>query len=287
MLKYDRAILVPYLSNIFLLHLAIKKVDDHCGKISYELCRINGLDNGTRPLYIKKKPPLWAYLLIAFGIYPIFGILTGLREGFPGSLIFVLFLISAIPIAIGIGNIVSVRKNNAERYETFQRNLHNYEAKKRRIDEERKKIGPLENEKRKYLQEKKRIESVLGELYSANIIPSRYRDMYAAAYLYDWFSSGQSDDLDHALGMYVLEEVRARLDRVIAQQSEQLLRQNIQIGYQQKLIEQQENNSRIIQSKLDTIQATEEERLSYDKMMAGEAATVAYLAKADYIRRIL
>ena len=238
-------------------------------------------------MYWKDKPGIWTYLLIGFGIIPMFGVFTGLQEGFPGSLMLTLSLTSAIPIAIGIWNILRVRKNNSEKYANYLRALRQYEATSQRIAEERKKIEPLERELRIYQQEKRRIERVLDEVYSANIIPSRYRDLYSAAYLYDWFFTGQSDDLDHALAMYVLEEIKARIDRVIEQQGEQLLYHRIEIANQQKSMEQQKQTARMIRSKLDAIQATEEERLSCDRMMAGGIATIEYLAEADYIKRIL
>lgn len=64
---------------------------------------------------------------------------------------------------------------------------------------------------------------LIQELYSVNIIPSRYRGIYGVLYLYDWFGTSQADDMDKALNVYVLEQIRDRLDKIIANQAEMIL----------------------------------------------------------------
>ena len=123
-------------------------------------------------------------------------------------------------------------------------------------------------------------------VYNANIIPAQYRNIYAAVYLYDWFSTSGADDMDHALSMFVLEEIQSKLDRIIANQEEMIINQEILIANQRKSIEEQRAHNSIVQSKIATLQATQDEQLRYIQMTEAETAACAYFAAADYIRRI-
>lgn len=103
-------------------------------------------------------------------------------------------------------------------------------------------------------------------------------------YLYDWFGTSGADDLDHALSMFVLEEIKARLDRIIEQQSEMILNQQLMIANQQKTQELQIAHAKMMRNKVQQLQATEEERLRYDRMIEANTRGMAYFAVADYLR---
>ena len=53
------------------------------------------------------------------------------------------------------------------------------------------------------------------ELYSRNIIPYPYRSMYPVVFLYDYCRGSNEDDITSVLNIFVLEQVRERLDEVI------------------------------------------------------------------------
>lgn len=135
-----------------------------------------------------------------------------------------------------------------------------------------------------YAAECEKVDELLKKAYQANIIPGRYREMYAAVYLYDWFSNGLSDDLDMALNTFVLEVIKDKLDIIIKNQAEELINQRIMIANQQKSMEQQERHHRELMGKLDEIQTTEEERNSYLQMINANTATSAFYAQATYLR---
>ena len=95
-----------------------------------------------------------------------------------------------------------------------------------------------------------------------------------------------ADDLDHALSMFVLEEIKAKLDRIIENQKEIIFNQYQIASNQQKFMEQQQRHSAMMHAKLDQIQANNEERNAYLHMIESNTATTAFFATADYIRRI-
>ena len=67
-----------------------------------------------------------------------------------------------------------------------------------------------------HLQEAK---EKLQSVYSANIIPNKYRSVYVAYYLYDYISSSHETDIDRVLQTMLLEQIIAKLDiRAIAVQ---------------------------------------------------------------------
>ena len=134
------------------------------------------------------------------------------------------------------------------------------------------------------MREINRIDALLDRLYSANIIPTMYRDSYAAVYLYDWFSTGNSDNMDHALSMYVLEQIKSRLDRIIDNQSQMILNQSIMMANQVRSMEQRKQYENQMKMKLNRLQTTADEQLRYTRMIEANTAVLTFFANADYLK---
>ncbi len=133
-------------------------------------------------------------------------------------------------------------------------------------------------------EERKRIAKTLDTVYAANIIPSHYRDMYAAVYLCDFFSTSRSDDLDMALNTYVLEQIKDKLDVIIEKQREAILNQRLILANQQKSLEEQRAHNDYMRQKVYQIASSIEEQNQYLAMIEGSSAATAYFAAANYLR---
>lgn len=101
---------------------------------------------------------------------------------------------------------------------------------KKRVEQELHEKSVLETELAAMQNELRNAEDLLLDAYSINIIPKQYRDIYAAFYLYDYLSTSAAS-LETALLHYNLEELKARLNEVIRQQSEMLLEMAIQSAH--------------------------------------------------------
>lgn len=142
--------------------------------------------------------------------------------------------------------------------------------------EERKRVPNLEKKMARLSIERNKIAETLSKVYAANIIPSYYRDMYAAVYLYDFFSTSRSDDLDMALNTYVLEQTKDKLDVIIEKQHTEILNQRRILAYQQKSLEEQRAHNAYMRQKVYQIASNIEEQNQYLAMVESSAAATAY-----------
>ena len=150
------------------------------------------------------------------------------------------------------------------------------------IDYAKKNLPEAEASIQKWSAEVKTVSNLLTKLYDVNVIPAQYRNIYVAVYLYEWFSTSMADDLDHALSMFVLEEIKERLDRVIANQTEQIINQQLMIANQYRSQEMLQQHNEEMVSKLEQINASNEERNRYLGMIEGNTAAIAYFSAAEY-----
>ena len=110
--------------------------------------------------------------------------------------------------------------------------------------------------------------------------------MYVAVYLYDWFSTSMADDLDMALNMYVLEEIKDRLDQIIDMLYESLVNQRMMLNNQMKTLEQQEQYHTDMIDKLNRLQLSAAEHSAYLGMIEANTSAMAYFSAAEYIRKL-
>ena len=295
MARYDRAFLVPYLRDICSLYMAKEKLRGMIRGSEREIEKIQAkaLQSITPPTY---EPYVGGQ-----------GDLTGVGSGCLGSGLLILALLSlfgtmfsggglaeglglmalfGIPgFVIGIRSLDAVDRENAEIRKRNDARERDYALEQmaaltlvdEQVKEVKKRIGYLK-------AEAKKINELLEQNYALNIIPNWYRDMYPAVYLYDWFSTGQSDDLDMALNTFVLEQIKDRLDVIIRNKREELLNQRIIIANQNKSMMQEEKNHTALMSKLNRMQAIDEDRNTYLQMIEANTAVDAYFSMATYLK---
>lgn len=284
MARYDREFLVPYLSNICALHYAENKLWKWYYSVRNKRCDLlNEISNGkpNRPDYEQS----FGCGSLALAVIAAFCAITGLvAMANKGGLAFgVIFCaLAGLCTYCIIRSVKRINKSNDRMEEKYKAALNTYEIRSKNNSE---RIDKMDKQMEAYKQEIDRISALQERLYSVNIIPSRYRDAYAAVYLYDWFSTSRADDLDHALSMYVLEEIKSRLDTIIENQAQGLLNQQVMMANQMKSMEQRRQYEATMKAKLDRLQATSDERLCYAKMIESNTAALSFLATASYLSK--
>lgn len=302
MSKLNREFLVPYLQDVCALYMADLEV---CAKMFGTQKEILILQRGEEiepPAKPKHEESLGGFgcLVSGIGLFlliaPIVCLFASIfdpsvTEGQRKLMIFLAFFC----IPMGLFLFVPIRKEEHETKKTnkeldrqYKEAVRQYEIEERivsaRNEEARKKIHGLNKQINDLSEERKRIAKTLDTVYAANIIPSHYRDMYAAVYLCDFFSTSRSDNLDMALNTYVLEQIKDKLDVIIEKQRESILNQRLMLANQQKSLEEQRAHNAYMRQKVYQIASSIEEQNQYLAMIEGSSAATAYFAAANYLR---
>lgn len=279
MAKMNREILVPYLQDVCALHLAKKKCQERLENLSmdYEKERERYGHAAPLPMYQHMKED--EKLFGALSIVGFFGVpFVLLQWGVTGVLIDIL-----VAIVLGVLHL-TIQKSRQEKARIFdasqrrkyaQDSLEHRKKTNRMCEQYNDKISSLE-------QEIRTIDGLMDRAYAANLIPSRYRDIYAAVYLYDWFSTGMSDDMDMALNTYVLEQIKSRLDTIIRNQAEQIINQRAILANQARTMNMIERNAKEMREKVSRMNESLEKQNMYLNMIDSNVAATRYFAEETY-----
>lgn len=286
MARYDREFLVPYLRSVCALELAHNKL---CDRERFLSARINRFQQGAASIVRPKEPqyipPMGGVFFRFFG----FATLAMAVLMFVIDLAFLgWFFIFGAAVELGLAFYwLNDYKSSYERdMMLYNESMEEYNQKQKYNQQRRNEIPSLKSELAQCSQERSRAYSALQRVYSANIIPGNYRNLYASVYLYDWFSTSGADDVDMALNTFVLEEIKSRLDAIINQLSNVLLNQEIMKTNQQNAMAQQQQQSAMMRAKLNQIAASSEQRNRYLDMIESNTAAIAFFSSAQYIRNI-
>ncbi len=135
-----------------------------------------------------------------------------------------------------------------------------------------------------YLQE---AEKNLQQVYAVNIIPNKYRTIYVAYYLYDYISSCRETDVDRVLQTMLLEQIIAKLDKIIAQQEEIILNQRMKLAKQDYLIAQSKQQHTEQMKILYGLEKNQQIQNDYLSMTEANTRITNYFVTADYINKYL
>jgi len=295
MARYDRDFLVPYLRDICSLHMAKAKLDRMIWDSEREIERLNtNAQNSIAPpdyeVYAGGQGDLTGTGTGCIGgilcLFALFGLFGAMFSGGSATTGLGLMLAFAIPgIAIAFWSFGSVDRKNA----AIQK--HNDELEQDYLLQQvaamtlvQPQVKQIEQRIQYLINECDKIDELLAQNYSLNIIPGWYRDMYPAVYLYDWFRNSRADDMDMALNTFVLEQIKEKLDIIIRNQSEELLNQRIIIANQNQSMRQAEQHHAELMNKLNRMQAADEERNTYLRMIETNTAVDAYFSVANYLK---
>lgn len=293
MSKYNRDFLVPYLENLCALHLAHRKVNNDIDKIKREINSCNkgiSLPSAAEPNYESvfsiKDLLLTIWSLANFWAASVVFSVGGTMASFMNFVGWILILFSCGLLVYMVIRIKTAVEKNEERKQDYIKRLEKREKAKKMnesllaaVPQKKKTLDSLYDEKSK-------IRDLLTQAYNVNVIPLQYRDIYAIMYLYRWFVGGREDDVGAALAVYVLEEIKAKLDTIIENQSEIILNQRIERAERMKSFEAQERHHVEMCDKLDKMQVTAEEHSQYLEMIESNTKATAYFAAAEYFRKL-
>ena len=242
---FNRDVLTNYLNNLQTLEFAKHKLSKEEGNIQY--C-INSLGN---PKYISPRNTISNYFGHIGGIVfmlVVFFIAMWIDSGLNGDGFFSIFdnllgpIVSFVQVAAVIITIIII---GTIIYEQIEDSLRYKRESKEETDRLRREL--VEKERlSEFLpivkRDLKRTSEVLNEAYSINIIPAKYRNIYAAYFLYEYISTS-TVSLSEALYHCDLDEISQKLSVVIEQQQEIIM----QLAHSNALNEQKlEQNEEIL-----------------------------------------
>lgn len=298
MAKYNREFLVPYLEDVCALHIT----DYFLAYKLYESQRQIIVFQHGEDIEPPEKPQLkkfWGFftvLIAAIGAFESFAGVCALLMRNSGDVpaSFATFLgiasclIGGIMLLFVIVPAIETKRENDMLLEQYKEDQREYLREKKEIDrrnqEGREKIPELQCAMSKFESERKKIAGLLAKAYGANVIPSRYRDIYAAVYLYDYFKNSRADDLDMVLNTYVLEQIKDKLDEIIQNQAHEIMNQRAMLALQKRSIIAQQEYASFMKRKVCQIAASMEEQTQYLSMIESNAEVTAFFAAADYLR---
>lgn len=284
MARINREILVPYLQDICALELAKKKLQDR-----EETLRA-AADNARRSVENQPDPERYwqdyngSFLktVAGLGVNSVFlSFLVGFFHEEVAQMMLIYGAIAAVA-AFSLRLIFAILVSIFE-FSVNQRNRHRWRKQRKVLRKDKKKSEKTMNLEIPGLQrEISGIDGLLARAYSANLIPSRYRDLYAAVYLYDWFSTSMADDMDMALNTYVLEQIKSRLDTIIQNQTQQIINQRRIMAQQAAMNRTIEREAERMRDSVAQMNESLEKQNMYLSMIDSNVAATRYFAEETY-----
>lgn len=292
MASLNREFLVPYLQNVCSLHLALRKVEQKMRKVNYLIFEAeNGvtLEKPQRKEYVTEKnrsyyavTAIGCVVAVFSGMFFTLNMIGGTSYGLPWTV---------SGVAVGVLLLVmpqlfvnARREKNRKIDQEFDREFDRYRTELAEIVEKSTNtVSKLKLRLHEWEQEKKRVDELLQMAYSVNLIPMPYRNIHGALYLYEWFCTSRSDDLDTALQAFHPEQSKEKLDHIILTQSDAILTHTKSMADQMKTFVAQKQQEVVLRSKLESMGCVGEERELYETMLEVNLDANAYFAASDYL----
>lgn len=200
-------------------------------------------------------------------------VLSSLISALHGLAMLALMGAIAYTLYVAYCGILTDQEECERQQEAYKNYLENVEADRKRVAAELVEKKRQQEERQNLYEKYQESDKILTEMYTINLIPQQFRNIYAIYYLYDYLSTSQSN-LESAMLHFNLEEIKAKLDKVIAQQQEIILQQSIQIAQNDEMIAQ---NKKLIAHAIATEKNT---RLAvqYHEIEAANLQSIAFSA---------
>ena len=299
MARYNREFLTAYLTDLCALHFAKEAIKDKIYEKKTWIGKLNQGASVTAPREPKYEKPIGCFSvgLILFGAVSVFAFIGTIVSGnWPGDsgflkfMMWLVFIVGALMIFFPVKAGIEIKQENdalRSQYESEYRKYEDQLREVRKLNADAKALVPkVIEQQRFYEHELEVVSDLLDRTYRVNVIPGRYRDIYAAVYLHDYFINSREDDLAMALNTYVLEQIKDKLDRIIEMQSEIILNQRVQTALQYKTITDQRRFATSMERKLARLNATAEEQKQYLGMIEANTSATAYFAAASYFENL-
>ncbi len=296
MANYNHEILVNYLRDVYSMELLVRKIEDdiHSTRedIQCEQALVEKVESTPIPAEgnISPKKDITPYMIAGFLILFIsFGFFTlpsiGAISGILG--IGVSIILFSCAGSVSSDNTKMQEEEKEKIKENFQRDVEEYEHMLALANDCRS-VLPSQiddyNAAVSHLQEAK---EKLQSVYSVNIIPNKYRSVYVAYYLYDYISSSHETDIDRVLQTMLLEQIIAKLDKIIAQQEEIILNQRMQLAKQDALLAQSKKQHEEQMKAISNLEENQQMQNDYLAMTEANTRITNYFVTTDYINKYI
>lgn len=295
MAVYERKILVPYLYNVCCLEMLCCKLEDNVAKqkriVREQEQYVRNLENQSEPQepnrsdYERDFSATRNCVIIAVVALVVGGVLSADSTYFEGIIMTFFALIAGFCLMLAFANVPKERSDEYNQaYAQYERDKRAYEEAINGIDivkedvkNEQIKAWNLE----KQLKEAKRIRT---ELYGINIIPSTYRNVHVAYYLYDYFNTSQETDLDKIIQTMLLDEIVKKVEKIIAKVDDVILYQRRQIALQEESNKILSDSNREQMKALARISENQRMETEYLQMIEHDIRVNNYFTMLDYFR---
>lgn len=255
--EIDRNVLINYLGNLRTLELANSKLREEKNKMERQ-ANVLGMDNYRKPLVTNYLLFWFIYMVCFCGTpYMIGNIMKYSKTlySFGNALCF---------ISIILGVIWTIRYiflyiKDSQKYNNC---IINENEQKNGILQ----VLPYVN------NDLRQNNTLLDKAYSLNIIPAKYRNIYAIYFLYEYMTTSNAT-LSEALYQCVLDEISRKLDNVIRQQREAIILSARQNALNEQIVRQ---NDEILRHAI-AIEKNTELSTKYSHIAAINSETVAQI----------
>lgn len=280
---FNRDVLVNYLYNIRTLEVYLDKLGKTKDNLDYRLPRLGVRqvsEDGAGLLGFEDISPALGLAAVVTLITLVGGgILKGTIGKFFGWESFfngLMTIIVVLMVIVAIGSIVYLIVENEKIKSQHETNLNN---DINRVNNELAQKKQLMQELYQIENELDKAEKLMLDAYSVNIIPSKFRNIYAAYFLYDYISTS-SATLNEALLHCDLDTIQQKLDTIINQQAEMIMELAYQNALNQQIIKQNDNMLKhAIQTENNTALAAQ-----YTKAAATNTSVTACIQLSEYLR---
>ena len=299
MANYNHEILVNYLRDVYSMELLVRKIEDDVHStgedVEYLQTLIEKADSTPVPQKGTISPPKDIFPSLAKGCVTL-GILICLLLFSPDSCF--LGLIASLCLYLSLGFFIYagfIASNNAKKQkmekeaveETYQEEKKDYERMMALANEGRPDLPNQIDDYNAAVSHLQEAKEKLQSVYSANIIPNKYRSVYVAYYLYDYISSSHETDIDRVLQTMLLDQIIAKLDKIIAQQEEIILNQRMQLAKQDALLAQSKKQHEEQMKAISNLEENQQMQNDYLAMTEANTRITNYFVTADYINKYI
>lgn len=296
MAQYNHEVLVNYLRDVYSMELLVRKIQENIYStrkdIQHEQAIVAKAESTPIPTEneLSPKKDISPYLIAGFiTLFISLGFFTLPTVGAFSGL---LGISVSIAIFFWAGSVSSdnTESQEIERRiikESFQNDIEEYENLLALANSYRAILPSQINDYNTTVSHLQEAKEKLQQVYSVNIIPNKYRTIYVAYYLYDYISSCRETDVDRVLQTMLLEQIIAKLDKIIAQQEEIILNQRMQLAKQDYLIAKSKQQHTEQMKILYGLEKNQQIQNDYLAMTEANTRITNYFVTADYINKYL
>lgn len=297
MANYDRNILVPYLQDVCCSELLCSKLQREIQNCEQEIQKLTSWIN-WKPNEPKRPYPSafdsdksggYAYIVI-WGVIPVLIGLFVASLGGEGYIFLILSLAFGLFCgSLGYSEVKELENRDEKRYEEALEYYNQTIAR----NEQHKKTVPQwkwerENQRNRLAMLNQQLadaQKLRAGVYSVNVIPSRYRNIHVAYYLFDYFSTCRESDLDKIIQTMLLDEIIQRMDTIIHQNEEIMLNQRIQLALQEEGNRSAAEHHREEMRRIAGMERNLELQADYQQMIVQNQVVTNFLLAAEYLRK--